>query len=386
MINITDKSKCSGCSACFNICPLRCIEMIDDNDGFLYPQVQIENCINCGLCEKACPIIAPKELQNSPTAYAAYNTNDIQRLNSSSGGIFILLAEQTIKRHGVVFGACFNDKFQVVHSYTETLDDLQKFQGSKYVQSKIDNTYIQAKTFLDANRLVLFTGTPCQIGGLKSYLNRDYNNLICLDICCHGVPSPKVWQKYLSYREKCANSIANSISFRRKDNSWKLYSISFSFDNNTEYLQTYDKDLMMTAFLKNICLRPSCYNCSFKTLHRESDITLADFWGIQNIFPEMDDDKGTSLLMVNSSKGMTLLNSIKEFLVLKETDIDNAIRFNPSMHSSVPYNPKRDNFFDDCENLEFDTLIKKYCSRNILVKFKKKFQFILSRRNEVKKV
>ena len=267
----------------------------------------------------------------------------------------------------------------VVHSYTESMDELFKFRNSKYVQSHIGNTYQQAKVFLEKGRSVLFSGTPCQIGGLKAYLGKDFDNLIYQDIICHGVPSPKVWQKYVNYREKCAGAYVQRINFRRKNEGWKRFSISFLFNNDTEYHQPFDEDLMMTTFLRNTCLRPSCYNCSFKTIHRESDITLADFWKIQSLMPEMDDDKGTSLVIINSDKGKKLFDSIKEHTVSKETDFEEAIKSNKAMIESVQLPPAREAFFKDLDQCEFDKLVRKYCIDSAFIRIKRKILDILNK-------
>ena len=384
MIVINDNKDCMGCHACSNVCPKDCINMKNDNEGFWYPVVDYNKCIRCGLCEKVCPIINETIVQNKPKAYACYNNNEAIRLESSSGGIFTLIAEYIIDNNGVVFGAGFDEKFSVVHSYVETKEELKKFRGSKYVQSKIENTFKEAKEFLNQGRKVLFTGTPCQIGGLKSYLQREYNNLFCIDIICHGVPSPKVWKKYISYREKQSGMLTQRIAFRRKDKGWKRYSVSFSFENEAEYRENFDKDLFMKAFLRNVCLRPSCYKCNFKTLHRQSDITLADFWGVQNILPEMDDDKGTSLIFVNSVKGQAALEKIKDKILYKEIDINEAVKYNSSAVKSVEYNPKREGFFEELEEFSFDELVKKYCSDSMAVKIKRKVKSIL--RNMLDKI
>ncbi|NLZ52236.1 MAG: 4Fe-4S dicluster domain-containing protein, partial [Thermoanaerobacteraceae bacterium] len=214
---IKEKKDCMGCYACKNICSLNCITMQSDNEGFWYPKVNYENCTKCGKCINVCPIMNQKEFENKPQGFACINRDENIRLESSSGGIFTLIAEQVIEDGGVVFGAAFNEKFQVEHSYIEVQEELYKFRGSKYVQSKIGETYNQAKKFLEMQRKVLFTGTPCQIAGLKSFLGRPYENLFCIDIVCHGVPSPYVWEKYIKYREKKAGSTTQRIAFRRKD-------------------------------------------------------------------------------------------------------------------------------------------------------------------------
>ncbi len=250
------------------------------------------------------------------------------------------------------------------------------------MQSTIGNTYKKAKEFLDSGRAVLFTGTPCQIGGLYSFLSKNYDNLFTQDIICHGVPSPKAWQKYVCFRENRAKASARRISFTDKLLGWKLYSISFFFDNNTEYRQTLSRDLSMIAFLKNANLRLSCHNCSFKNINRQSDITLAGFWGIENVFPDMDDDKGTSLLILNSKKGKEIFSQIQEKIIYKKTDLLEAVEYNPAMIKSVLPHKNREKFLSSIETVDFEKAVKKYClptlvskifnfSRRVLRKIKK---------------
>lgn len=381
---VTDKiikSKCTGCHACANICPQKCISMAADNEGFLYPVINTELCINCGLCEKVCPIVNGKTAANEREvrAYAAINKNEEIRLNSSSGGIFTLIAENVLDKDGVVFGAAFDKDFDVIHTYAKTKDKLEQFRGSKYVQSVIGKTYKQAKEFLEQGRTVLFTGTPCQIGGLYSYLGKDYANLITQDLICHGVPSPMVWRKYLEYREKISRVSARRISFRRKDCGWKKFSVSCEFTNDTEYLSELTEDPYMQAFLHNLCLRPSCYDCAFKTKHRQADITLADFWGIQYIAPEMDDDKGISLLIVNSEKGEQILEEFKNNLILQKVDLSEAIKYNSAMITSVSLPKNRTKFMSDIWHQSFDKTAKKYCKVKFIVKVKNKLKSILKK-------
>ena len=372
MITIVEKQNCTGCYSCSSICPEHCIAMQSDSEGFWYPTVDSNNCVECGLCEKVCPMLCKAEVNNDPQVYACRNKDESVRLLSSSGGLFTLIAGQTISNRGVVFGASFNQDFTVSHSYVETIEKLEGLRGSKYVQSKIGDTYIQVKYFLSQGQQVLFSGTPCQIGGLKAFLQNDYENLFCVDIICHGVPSPKVWQKYVAYRENRAKSTTRRISFRRKDSGWKRYSVSFSFENNTEYLQTLDKDLYMQAFLSDICLRPSCYACNFKTLHRQSDITLADFWGIQHMLPEMDDDRGTSLLLLNSNNGKKMFESIKNQVAYKEVGMNQAIAYNQPAIKSALQNPKRKTFFIELDQMAFDKLVNRHCSDTAIVRAKKR--------------
>lgn len=359
---INNKKDCMGCHACASICPKSCISMESDKEGFLYPNVDYNICIKCKQCINVCPIINKEEVMNDPVAYSCINNDETVRLDSSSGGIFTLVAENVIDRYGVVFGASFNDQSEVVHVFVETKENLEQLRGSKYVQSKIGNSYKKAKEFLDSGREVLFTGTPCQIAGLKSYLDKLYTNLSTMDIVCHGVPSPDVWHKYVEFRETVAGSLAQRIAFRRKDEGWKRFSVSFLFKNNTEYRQNLRNDLFMRAFLKDVCLRPACYDCKYKGLNRQSDLTLADFWGVQNILPEMDDDKGTSLIFVNSEMGQRLFNEVKDKMLYQEVDINEAVKYNSAAIKSVKYNPKRDGFMAEKESLPFDKLVAKYCN------------------------
>ena len=370
MIEIVDRQDCTGCTACFSVCPENCISMNKDKDGFNYPEVNHDRCTECSLCIKICPVINVPVVNNIPKAYACINKDELLRMQSSSGGIFTAIAGVILDRNGIVFGAAFDENFNVAHQSANSHEELQKLRGSKYVQSQINTSYINTKSFLDQGRLVLFSGTPCQIAGLKAYIQKDYKNLFCVDLICHGVPSPKVWTKYVKFRCELASSSPQRISFRRKDYGWKRYSVSFLFKNDTEYLNNLRDDIYMKAFLKNISLRPSCYSCKFKMIHRQSDITLADFWGVDNIFPDMDDDKGTSLIFVNSENGNFLFNAIKNKMQYREVEISKAIKYNSSAVNSVVPHPARAEFFKNIDFLSFDKLVCKYCSDPISVRIK----------------
>lgn len=352
MIEITDKTKCCGCSACYNICPQECISMQSDNEGFRYPVIDMEDCTECDLCEMVCPILCGNKVDNEPVAYACINKDDDVRQQSSSGGVFSLIAENVLGNNGTVFGAGFDTDFNVEHSWVDNIDGLSPFRGSKYVQSNIGDTYKEVRGFLKKGRQVLFTGTPCQVAGLKAYLGKDDKSLICADIVCHGVPSPLVWQRYKEQLEEMHHAKAERIAFRRKNYGWKLYSVSFSFDNETEYSKPLTEDVFMQGFLKDLYLRPSCYACSFKTLNRLSDFTLADFWGIQNVLPELDDDKGTSLVLVHSQKGAAMLANLADKMICEQVDVNTAVLYNSAAMKSVAMNPKREAFFAELDKSE----------------------------------
>lgn len=384
MIEIENKDKCCGCHSCFNVCPKSAIEMKEDEYGFKYPQINRSICINCGLCEKVCPIVNKKQGMNEPIAYACFNKDENIRLESSSGGVFSAIADHVLKLGGVIYGAAFDDKWLVKHIRIDSKEDLWKLRTSKYLQSMIGNTYKMAKKDLNSGVKVLFTGTPCQVNGFLTYLDKKYDNLYTQDIICHGVPSPKVWKKYLEYSKQKYREELIKVNFRQKDNGWNLYSLLLQYKDKV-YNTKHNKDLFMQAFLRNTCLRDSCYNCSFKDKNRITDITLADFWGINNIEPKINDNKGISLVIINSKKGEVLLNNIKDKLIMRNVDFDESIKYNTSMIKSAPKPIVRDEFFFNLDKIDFKQLVGKYTEkepkdcvfRRVLRKIKK---IIISKR------
>lgn len=359
MEKIVEKKKCCGCYACINTCPRNAIIMEENKDGFFYPKIDQKKCINCGLCKKNCPVLnCKKDVEHKVRAFACYNNNENDRLNSSSGGIFILLAKEIIKKNGIVFGAAFDDNLELNHFSVENNKELDKLMGSKYVQSKIGYSYKKAKKALDDGKYVLFTGTPCQIEGLKSFLKKDYENLFTQDIICHGVPSPKVLKKYIKYQEDLHGEKLKNIMFRNKDRGWTLFRTKLLFDTK-EFSDIHTNDLFMKSFLSNLSLRDSCYNCSFKKKYRLSDITLADYWGINKNHPELNDDKGISLVLINSEKGNELFKLISDKIVYTETNFEKAIKHNSAMLNSPLQPNNKENFFNNLDLLPFDELVKK---------------------------
>lgn len=353
MIHITDKNNCCGCSACASICPKHCITMQEDKEGFLYPTVNKSDCIDCGLCEKVCHELHPFESREPLKVLAAINKDEEVRMSSSSGGIFYLLAEKTIAEGGVVFGARFDEQWQVVIDYAETMEGVKAFMGSKYVQARLATAYTEAQRFLKEGRKVLFSGTPCQIAGLHHFLRKQYDNLLTVDIICHGTPSPKVWSRYLDEVVTAGRKAINDIQFRNKRKGWKAFNFMMEYDKDghiVSFCSHHQENHFMRAFLCNMILRPSCYQCQAKNGKSHSDITIADFWGISTEMPEMDDDKGTGLLLINTNKGQTSLDWSKT--KHKETNQETAIRHNPAYYHSVAVHPKRKEFFNCLDETE----------------------------------
>ncbi len=365
MITIKDKKDCCGCHACASICAKHCITMQSDEEGFLYPVVDKDACTDCGLCEKVCPVINQSEPRKPLKVYAAKNKNEEIRRQSSSGGIFTLLAERVIVEGGVVFGARFDENWDVIHSWADTIEGIAAFRGSKYVQSTIGDTYREAKDFLKQGRKVLFSGTPCQIAGLKKYLCKEYENLLTVDVVCHGVPSPLVWRTYLDETRKQFRAkrgvgkksvhlsmdelpVITGISFRDKTNGWKKYGFCLRYaaskaakntasaplyEEEKVLLQPFTENVFMKGFLANLYLRPSCYACAARSGKSGSDISIADFWGVQNYYPEFDDDKGVGLILINSEKGKEIYNLVDAQNVV--ATYEQGLRGNPCIEHSV---------------------------------------------------
>lgn len=386
MISINKKDNCCGCYACVNVCPKDCISMLEDSEGFNYPCVDKSKCVDCTLCEKVCPIInKDKVAQGSneeDNTYVAYTKNATVRKNSSSGGMFTELAESVLKNNGVVFGCAFDDDFNAHHIMIDNISDLEKLRGSKYIQSQIESTYKEAEKLLKNGKLVLFSGVACQIAGLNSYLRKDYNNLITVDVLCHGVPSGKAWRKYIDDNQKRHNAKLNKYYFRNKDNGWKVFTVKQMYMDNQGESSSFNKDSFMQLFLGEVCLRPSCHNCRFKDIRRPSDITLGDCWGVQNYMPEMDDDKGTSVVIAHTKKGVNILNSVKNNLVIKKAKLDRALPPTADSRKSVLPHKNREIFFKQLNEGksvdELAILVKdRFKKPNIIKRIKRKAKKII---------
>lgn len=366
-MTLLEKKLCSGCGSCMLSCPKGAISMKADENGFLYPEINAQ-CIDCGLCQKACPVLTPKP-QKIKAAYAAMAQDDL-RMESSSGGVFTLLAEAILSQGGGVFGAAMDENLQLSHILVEQPQQLYRLRGSKYVQSQIGDSYKNAKALLTQGRPVLFTGTPCQINGLRSYLGKNYPNLYCQDIICHGAPAPGVWRRYVAYREEKAGSKAISVNFRWKESGWKSYRLKMEFENGQSYVCPFTQDPYMQAFLADLCLRPSCHSCTAKGENHQADLTLGDFWGIEQLHPELFDDKGTSLVLVHTEKGQTLLDSIRQHLKLHPTDAAQALKFNPAMNRPAPQHKNRESFLKAIQAGDFQKITNKHRPKHPIRKLK----------------
>ncbi len=391
MIVIKDKRDCSGCYACKNVCPVNCIHMETDEEGFWYPKVDFERCIECCACIISCHVINKYVPDNHPVAYAAKNKDEAIRAVSSSGGVFTALAEAVLDDGGVVFGVEYDDNFNVKHSYVEKKEDLDRYRGSKYVQSEVKDAHHALRTFLDAGRPVLFTATPCQIAGVYNYLSHfreePYDHLFTMENICHGVPSPKMWAKYVAYtRTKKAAEIAK-VDFRDKTKGWRDFSVKFDFKNGKNQLLTMDDDPYLFGFLRNIYLRPACHRCTEKSLHRKSDITVADFWGVEHMHPDFSDDKGVSLIYVNSPQGEKLFERIRPQLKVIDSDVKQSAKYNIAATHNTKPNKRRDEFFRDFDNMPFEQLLSEYCQPSAEEKKQKKRQTKIDKvKNVIKKV
>ncbi len=369
MIQLTFPKDCCGCSACAQRCPQQCIKMQEDKEGFLYPSINTDLCTNCRLCEKVCPSIVQANEHLPLKVYAAKNTNEKKRLQSSSGGVFTSLAEIIIKEKGVIFGACFDENWEVSHSYTDTLEGIEPYRRSKYVQSNIRNSYQQVEAFLKQGRKVLFTGSPCQVAGLKLFLRKEYSNLLSVDFVCHGVPSRKVWRIYLneviqklsldSHTPLSKSTIA-SINFRNKKDGWKKYCFQLTmqpdrYHHQSELCEPYYENTFMKGFLHDLILRPSCYQCPSKKGKSGSDLTIADYWNIQQVLPQFDDDKGVGLVLINTNKGAEYYSFIQEIISVGTT-YEEAKGNNGGFNETIVYHKNREKFFnrlDKKKNISF---------------------------------
>nr|WP_321399875.1 Coenzyme F420 hydrogenase/dehydrogenase, beta subunit C-terminal domain [uncultured Desulfobacter sp.] len=345
----TFKDECCGCTACYASCPVNAIKMNTDNKGFFYPVVNQELCIDCDECKRVCPFknsVAEKEPLH---IYAAKNKNLETRLHSSSGGSFALIAQWVEAQKGVIFGVAFDDNFIVKHMKGERRKDWQRFCGSKYVESDLGDTFVRIKKVLKTGRKVLFSGTPCQVAGLtRSLHGADISNLITCDLVCHGTPSPKVWKEFLDYLKKRFKTKIKKISFRDKEKTGWHNSTLTVWGKSDEILikETQREGFFFQVFFRHLILKPACFKCPYSNFFRPGDITLGDYWGVEDHFQEFDDDKGISLVMCNTEKGKAVWEEINHDMDYFEVQKNQCLQTNLQQPSNYPGKRKRDDFWN----------------------------------------
>lgn len=351
MINQSDLKMCSGCGACANACPKKAIELFPDKSGFLYPTINKTTCVNCSLCNDVCQteknFTMPAYEQRF---YGLVNKNKQHLKASSSGGAFLAMAKYAFDLGGVVVGCAFNDELRANHIVTHNLDEcINKLCGSKYVQSETQYTYTDVKNLLHDGKFVLFVGTPCQIEGLLLFLKDKPKNLITVDLICHGVSSPLLWQKHKEYLESKVHSKINSYRFRGKEkNGWSCYYYYYYGDKNKCKYGSAILDHYYADFLSGSNYRESCYKCKYANLNRIGDITIGDCWGAENFIDGINLNEGISLIIINSKTGCDLIDKLKDSLILKKITKENATKYNHNLHTPTPRPLERDNYYEKC--------------------------------------
>lgn len=387
MKDICNPSECTGCMACVNSCAHHAISIVKDEEGFDRPQIDESLCVDCGLCQKTCPINNHPIVNEPQGVYSGWSADEAVRTSSSSGGAFTEIARPILEEGGVVFGCALDEKLQAYHTYVKTMDELaDKLRGSKYVQSRIGNSYVQAKEFLKQGRKVLFSGTPCQIAGLKNFLRKDYENLTTVDLICHGVPSPMIFEDYKQYMQEHEKMELMDIKFRCKKSSWIFFNMTLIGHVEKSgalktYYGRYYEDPYIRGFLKDVFLRPSCHQCHFTSTKRCSDFTIADWWGYQRFKGENRDfeRKGVSLLFCNTEKSKRLFkdNISKRFIYHIRT-IGEALKTNPSLTHPYMNTEQRKAFWDEYFKHGFlyvkDNYMRKKVPNNIITNIRYKIQ------------
>ena len=333
----TDLSNCCGCEACVASCPAHCIKMVQLN-GFHYPSIDASLCLQCNRCRQVCPQNAQRTTPSSRSRniYGGYAADSELLMKASSGGIFPLLCQEIFKRCGTVFGAALDASGHILqHSRFTSLNECRAAFGSKYIQSRMGDSYIQVREDLQAGKWVLFCGTPCQLAALDNFLgNTPRERLLAVDVICHGVPSPVIWKEYLDIMEAKHEGKCRAVSFREKSGGWENYSLSLDFDKGEGLCEPHKKNHYMQLFLKSICLRESCHECHIRSMVHPADITLGDFWGVRKRYPEKYNSKGTSIIITHTPKGDDFLESLGKGLVRWKTDWDFCAKRNAALLES----------------------------------------------------
>lgn len=357
MTHLVEKEKCNGCHACYHACPAHAISMQPDAEGFLYPRINADICIDCGKCDRACPMQNPPEINPFEDAWACYAKDDTEHHTSCSGGAFAVLARQILLHGGIVAGAAFAPEQDVRHIMIDSPDELWQLKGTKYVQSTVGDCFGQIQKRLKRGQQVLFSGTPCQVAGLKTFLQRDYDNLLTIDLICHGVPSPGIWKRYL--RELADGEPVVYAAFRNKSKGTDTVTLDYRTSSGRLIQETYSDSPYIKGFIQNLFVRPSCFRCRFKGTKRCSDITIGDFWGAKEYHPEMVNPDGVSAMIIHSAKGRQLLEACKNNFVIQVSTSEKATLWNESMIRPAVASPNRETFFHDAESCSVREAVEK---------------------------
>ena len=362
MIDIKDKKDCCGCHACYSVCPKQCISMKEDAEGYLYPSVDASLCIDCGLCEKVCPIILYKRPEAfKQKAFVVQHKDEEVLAQSTSGGAYTAIAKWILDKGGVVFGAHLNENFEAEHCYVEKYEDLWQFRNSKYVQSRIGDTYKQVLAFLKEGRLVLYSGTPCQLEGLFQFLrNKQYDNLYTVDVVCRAVPSPLVLRKYLEMQKNKLSMDLKDVKFRDKYHGYKYSSMSLFNKNGKDYHEGIDTDVYLRSFFSGTNIRQSCPDCKFRSRYRRTDFTIWDCFNIDDFSAELDNDKGATRILCQSERAVAILNDLSSELRIVEVDPEKAVKGVKELVQGPTLHPQRAAFFADQNSMPAAEVFDKY--------------------------
>lgn len=372
-----NKQDCCGCTACMTVCPKSAISMKPDENGFLYPVIDNDKCIKCELFIKTCAFQNGYDTSNNldePLVYAVKHKNQEERNTSRSGGMFVAIADWILSQNGVIYGVGYGDNFYVMHKRVSSKEQLFELKGSKYVQSDMNTVFSQVIQDLKDGKYVLFSGTACQTAGLYSSLkNIDTQKLFICDIVCHGTPSPYIWRDYLKFTEKKYKSSITNVNFRNKSYGWHSHIESLCLENGNKF----STNIYSYLFGKCIMFRPSCGYCKYTNTTRPSDITLADFWGIEKAVPNFDDDKGVSLVFLNTKKGKSLFNNIKDNVEYQPSKLEDCMQ--PNLQHPSVFSTQYDDFWKDYQNNGFEYVSRKYGNNNIKVRTKRLIKKILGK-------
>ena len=368
--------ECAICGACINACPVDAISLDKVHLDFRYPQIKEDICIHCNRCEKACPILGNKGKPENgyPVAFAAKSENDPMRMRSSSGGIFYELSDRMLRDGGYVCGAVFDDKFHVKHILSNAKEDILRMMGSKYAQSDVGRCYREIKDVLEKGCKVLFSGCPCQVAGLRTFLGKEYPNLLLVELICHGIPSDHMLQTYIHMQEKKYGAKLKRMEFRNKANGWHSSSVIMGFENQRVYSKPITGDAYMSGFLGSVTLKDSCYDCHFRNFAAGSDIILGDFWGAEVELSE-DDNKGISAILVISGKGMDIIDRCN--LALTPANVETVIKYNKNLLCSAAPSPQRSSFYASADTNGLEETIRRYLEESTIQKLKRQGRYVL---------